>query len=103
MPRWTAVFVLLASLASSAAAADDCYRGKPMRLIVPSDVGGGYDLYGRSFAPYLKKHIPGEPTIVVQNMPGGGGLLSVNWLFNVAPKDGTVIGLMQRGTPFYPF
>jgi len=104
MLRWTAVFALLASVASSgAAAADDFYRGKTLRLIVPSDVGGGYDLYSRSFAPYLKKHIPGEPTIIVQNMPGGGGLLSANWLFNVAPKDGTIIGLMQRGVPFYPF
>jgi tripartite-type tricarboxylate transporter receptor subunit TctC len=85
------------------AQADDFYRGKTLRLIVPSDVGGGYDLYGRSFAPYLKKHIPGEPTVVVQNMPGGGGLSAASWLFNVAPKDGTVIGLMQRGTPFYPY
>ena len=84
-------------------AADDFYRGKTVRLIVPSDVGGGYDLYARSFATHLRRHIPGEPTIVVQNMPGGGGLLSANWLFNVAPKDGLVIGLMQRGVPFYPF
>ena len=85
------------------AKADDFYRGKTLRLILPSDVGGGYDLYGRTFAPYLKKHIPGEPTVVVQNMPGGGGLLSVNWLYNVAPKDGLFVGLMQRGTPFYPY
>jgi tripartite-type tricarboxylate transporter receptor subunit TctC len=104
MPRSILALILFASLASSvSAAADDFYRGKTLRLIVPSDVGGGYDLYARSFAPYLKKHIPGEPTVVVQNMPGGGGLLSANWLYNVAPKDGTVIGLMQRGVPFYPF
>jgi tripartite-type tricarboxylate transporter receptor subunit TctC len=104
MLRSIAVLASLASLVSSgSAAADDFYRGKTLRLIVPSDVGGGYDLYGRSFAPYLKKHLPGEPTIIVQNMPGGGGLLSANWLFNVAPKDGLVIGLMQRGTPFYPY
>jgi tripartite-type tricarboxylate transporter receptor subunit TctC len=85
------------------AAAEDFYRGKTIRLIVPSDVGGGYDLYARTFATHLRKHIPGEPTIVVQNMPGGGGLLSANWLFNIAPKDGLAIGLMQRGVPFYPF
>src|SRR4051794_32403043 len=102
MLRWTAVFALLACVASSAAA-DDFYRGKTIRLILPSDVGGGYDLYGRMFAPYLKKHLPGEPTVVVQNMPGGGGLLSANWLYNVAPKDGLFVGLMQRGTPFYPY
>jgi tripartite-type tricarboxylate transporter receptor subunit TctC len=103
MLKWTfALFVTLLAT-GGIAEADDFYRGKTLRLIVPSDVGGGYDLYGRTFAPYLKKHIPGEPTVVVQNMPGGGGLLSANWLFNVAPKDGLVVGLMQRGTPFYPY
>jgi tripartite-type tricarboxylate transporter receptor subunit TctC len=85
------------------AAAEDFYRGKTLRLIVPSDVGGGYDLYARTFATHLRRHIPGEPTIVVQNMPGGGGLLAANYLFNVAPKDGLVIGMIQRGVPFYPF
>src|SRR5262245_15824166 len=82
---------------------DDFYPGKTLRLIVPSDVGGGYDHYGRTFATHLRRHIPGEPTIVVQNMPGGGGLLAANWLFNIAPKDGLAIGLIQRGVPFYPF
>jgi tripartite-type tricarboxylate transporter receptor subunit TctC len=89
--------------ATGPAAADDFYKGKTLRLIVPSDVGGGYDLYGRTFAQYLRKHLPGEPTIIVQNMPGGGGLLSANWLYNVAPKDGLVMGLVQRGVPFYPY
>jgi len=105
MLRSTLAFALAAILAApaSVARADDFYRGKTIRLILPSDVGGGYDLYGRAFAPYLKKHIPGDPTVVVQNMPGGGGLLSVNWLYNVAPKDGLFVGLMQRGTPFYPY
>jgi tripartite-type tricarboxylate transporter receptor subunit TctC len=85
------------------AAAEDFYRGKTLRLIVPSDVGGGYDSYARTFAQHVRRHIPGEPTIVVQNMPGGGGLLSANWLHNVAPKDGLSIALFQRGVPFYPF
>ena len=57
----------------------------------------------RTFATYLRKHIPGEPDDLVQNMPGGGGLAVANWLFNVAPKDGLTIGLIQRGVPFYPF
>jgi tripartite-type tricarboxylate transporter receptor subunit TctC len=93
---------ILASL-SAPAGAEDFYRGKTIRLIVPSDVSGGYDSYGRTLATYMRKHIPGEPSIVVQNMPGGGGLLSANWLFNVAPKDGLTIGLIQRGVPFYPY
>jgi tripartite-type tricarboxylate transporter receptor subunit TctC len=105
MPRSLAALALLAilSTASGNATADDFYRGKTIRLIVPSDVGGGYDSYGRTFAPFLRKNIPGEPNIVIQNMPGGGGLQSANWLFNVAPKDGLAIGLIQRGVPFYPY
>jgi tripartite-type tricarboxylate transporter receptor subunit TctC len=90
-------------LAPGAARAEDFYRGKTLRLIVPSDVGGGYDSYARTFAQHVRRHIPGEPAIVVQNMPGGGGLLSANWLYNIAPKDGLAIALFQRGVPFYPF
>src|SRR5258708_38379142 len=104
MPRPIPVFAVLATIAAtSPVAADDFYRGKTLRLIVPSDVGGGYDSYGRTLAQYFRKHIPGEPAIVVQNMPGGGGLTGANWLFNVASRDGLVIGLFQRGVPFYPF
>ena len=91
------------SAATGTAAAEDFYRGKTLRLIVPSDVGGGYDSYARTFAQHVRRHIPGEPTIIVQNMPGGGGLLSANWLYNVAPKDGLTMALIQRGVPFYPF
>ncbi|MEA2988943.1 MAG: hypothetical protein QOG83_1654 [Alphaproteobacteria bacterium] len=104
MQRAIPIFAMLAMLAGAgSAAADDYYRGKTIRLIVPSDVGGGYDSYGRTFAQHYRRHIPGEPAIVAQNMPGGGGLQSANWLYNVAPKDGLVIGLMQRGVPFYPY
>ncbi len=97
-----AVAMALAAVAVPAGG-EDFYRGKTIRLIVPSDVGGGYDLYARTFATHLRRHIPGEPAILVQNMPGGGGLQAANWLFNIAPKDGLVIGLIQRGVPFYPF
>src|SRR5262249_55436034 len=99
------LLLAVATLAASAASAgaEDFYRGKTLRVIVASEVGGGYDLYARTFATHLRRHIPGEPTIVVQNMPGGGGLQAANWLFNIAPKDGLAIGLIQRGIPFYPF
>jgi tripartite-type tricarboxylate transporter receptor subunit TctC len=104
MPRWLLVVAALVVLAQPVpGAAQEFYRGKSIRLIAPSDVGGGYDLYARTFATHLRKHIPGDPNIVVQNMPGGGGLLSANWLFNIAPKDGLAIGLIQRGIPFYPY
>lgn len=105
MRRSIYLMAIGAALAASAgtAAADDFYRGKSIRLIVPSAPGGGYDAYGRSFVQFMRKHIPGEPNIIVQNMPGGGGLQAANWLFNIAPKDGLVFGLLQRGTPFYPY
>ena len=85
------------------AQAEDFYRGKTIRLVVPSAPGGGYDSYGRTLAQFMAKHIPGEPTVVVQNMPGGGGLTAANWLFNIAPKDGLTFGMIQRGVPFYPY
>jgi tripartite-type tricarboxylate transporter receptor subunit TctC len=103
MLRSAIVAVSLLCAAASAAGAEDFYRGKTIKLIVPSAPGGGYDSYGRTLAQYLTKHIPGEPAVVVQNMPGGGGLTGANWLFNIAPKDGLAIGLLQRGVPFYPF
>jgi tripartite-type tricarboxylate transporter receptor subunit TctC len=81
------------------AAADplgDFYTGKQITLIVGSDVGGGYDAQARLAARHLGRLLPGHPTIVVQNMPGAGSLLAANHLYNVAAKDGTVIGLIQR-------
>jgi tripartite-type tricarboxylate transporter receptor subunit TctC len=83
--------------------AEDFYQGKTLRLVVGSDVGGGYDSYARTFAQHYRKHIPGEPTVVVQNMPGAGGIAATNWLYAAAPKDGLAIGLGQRGVPFQPF
>lgn len=97
-----AALVLVATLAGDAEAAD-FYQGKTIRLVVASAPGGGYDNYARTFAQYLRKHIPGEPTIVIQNMPGAGGMVATNWLFNVAAKDGLTFGLIQRGIPFHPF
>jgi tripartite-type tricarboxylate transporter receptor subunit TctC len=97
-----AALVVAAYFVGGARAAD-FYEGKTIRLVVASAPGGGYDTYARTFAQYLKKHIPGEPTIVIQNMPGAGGMVATNWLFNVAPKDGLTFGLIQRGIPFHPF
>ncbi|MGH6768081.1 MAG: Bug family tripartite tricarboxylate transporter substrate binding protein [Xanthobacteraceae bacterium] len=104
MRKLIAVLTTLAATGiAGAAMAADFYAGKTIRLVVSSAPGGGYDAYARTFAQYLKKHIPGEPTIVVQNMPGAGGTVATNWLFNVAPKDGLVFGVIQRGVPFHPF
>ena len=98
-----AALVAVGPVDSGAATAADFYQGKTLRLVVSSDTGGGYDAYARTFASHLRRHIPGEPTIIVQNMPGAGGMAAANWTFNVAPKDGTVLLLHQRGIPFHPY
>ena len=75
----------------------DFYAGKTIRLIVGASAGGGYDLYARAFAPFISAHLPGKPNVIVQNMPGGGGLTSVLFLDASAPKDGTVVTTFNSG------
>ena len=74
----------------------DFYRGKTITLLVGSTPGGGYDGDARVVARNLGRHIPGTPTIIVQNMPGARGLAAANYLYNIAKKDGTFIGLLER-------
>jgi tripartite-type tricarboxylate transporter receptor subunit TctC len=78
------------------------FRGKTIDLYVGFDVGGGYDLRTRMLARHLGKHIPGNPTVIAKNMEGAGSLKLANWLANVAPKDGTAIGMIARGAAFDP-
>ncbi len=99
--------LLLVSLLVSAQAhaADDVaafYRGKQLRLVVGTAPGGGYDLFARIVARHLAAHVPGQPTIVVQNLPAAGGLVMTNQLYAVGPKDGTVIGVPINGIPTAP-
>ena len=75
----------------------DFYAGKTLQMVIGYSVGGGYDIYGRTLARYMGKHIPGNPTIVPQNMPGAGSLRAVNYLAKAAPKDGSVFGIFARG------
>jgi tripartite-type tricarboxylate transporter receptor subunit TctC len=82
------------SLGVAPAAADpvaEFYKGKTVALVVGHEVGSGYDVYGRVLARHLSRHIPGQPTIVVQNMVGAAGMIASNWLYNIAPRDGTVV------------
>jgi tripartite-type tricarboxylate transporter receptor subunit TctC len=84
----------------------DFYRGKRITLVTSASVGGGYDQYARLLARHLQHHIPGEPAIIVQNMVGAEGLRAANFLYNIAPQDGTVIGGLSRNTGlarFYDF
>jgi tripartite-type tricarboxylate transporter receptor subunit TctC len=72
------------------------YKGKRVNLVVSYGPGGGYDVYARVLARHMSRHIPGNPSIVVQNMPGAGSLRGANWLYNVAPRDGTTFGTFAR-------
>jgi len=103
LARIGAVAVLsLAALATGSASADDFFRGKQIRMIVGSDSGGGYDAYARLIARHWVDFIPGRPTMIVQNLPGAGGLKSMNYIATSAPADGTVIGAPQNQIPFEP-
>ena len=103
MPRRSLISaVILAALASAAAHADpvaDFYKGKQIQFIIRSGVGGGYDQYSRLLAHYIGKHIPGNPTVIPVNMPGGGGIVAANYVANVAPKDGTIFTMTSNGLP----
>jgi tripartite-type tricarboxylate transporter receptor subunit TctC len=101
--RTSALALLLVSgLAATSAGADDFYKGRQISWILSADAGGGYASYARAFAPFLADHIPGKPTIIIQHMPGAGGIRAMNYLDAVAPKDGSVIGLVHSSVPFAP-
>ena len=99
----TGAFALaLTGLTAKAQAQADFYKGKTVSLVVSSSAGGGYDTLARAISRYLPKHIPGNPAVVVRNMPGAGGIVATNFVYNVAPKDGLTIAGVQNNTPFEP-
>lgn len=94
-PFGAAALLMLTTTAVAAQtdAAAEFYRGKSITLLVASGAGGGYDFFARALAKHMSRHIPGHPTLVVQNMPGAGGARMVNTLYNVSAQDGTVLGV----------
>jgi tripartite-type tricarboxylate transporter receptor subunit TctC len=97
-PRATIFLPLLISvLAIQSALADDFYKGKTVTLTVGFSPGGGYDLNARTVARHLGKHIPGNPNVIVQNMPGAGSITSVRFLDATAAKDGTILTVFNPG------
>lgn len=95
--------MLFASLTGATVRADpvaDFYHGKTLTIVVGSAPGGGYDLNARVFSHFLGRHIPGQPEVLVQNMPGASSMIAANYVYNLAPKDGTVIATVQRPIPF---
>lgn len=97
-----AASLALVGSAVQAQSVESFYRGKTLTLIVFTSSGGTSDAVARMVAEAMPKHIPGNPTIIVKNMVGGGGMVAANYLYNVAPRDGTVFGTLNRPTPFAP-
>lgn len=85
-----------ALLSAQGATAEDYYSGKKIFIVSASSAGGGYDQYARLLARHIGKRIPGAPTIIVQNMPGAEGVKAANYIYNLAPQDGTYIGALPR-------
>lgn len=87
-------------LTTNALAQDnDFYQDKTLQMLVGYSPGGGYDQYARTLARYISKHIPGNPNVIVRNVPGAGSMVLMNQLANTLPNDGTVIGTVARGLP----
>ena len=97
-----AAAILALGAAGQAQSPADFYKGKNVDLTIGYSAGGGYDVYARLLARHMGRFIPGNPAIVPKNMPGAGSLGLANWLYNVAPKDGTAFGTIGRGTAFDP-
>lgn len=94
-----AVLAVLAVLASSSARAADFYKDKVISIITSTGGGGTYDIMARLFGRYMGRHIPGNPTFIVKNMPGGGNVLATNYMYNIAPKDGLTIASIHNAMP----
>jgi tripartite-type tricarboxylate transporter receptor subunit TctC len=100
-----AICLVMGMTASLAAAADpvaDFYRGRTIELVIGAAAGGGYDIPGRALARHMGRHVPGNPAIIVRNMPGATSLIMTNQLYNRAPRDGTVMGMPNNNIPLEP-
>ncbi len=89
--------LILSAVQARADAISDFYAGKTLQLVIGYAPGGGYDVYARTLARHMVKYVPGNPAIVVQNMPGAGSIKAANFLYTIAPKDGTTFGGFSRG------
>jgi tripartite-type tricarboxylate transporter receptor subunit TctC len=96
-----ALGVMAATYTASAQSVAEFYAGKTVTIVVGSDVGGGYDTNARLLGRHIGRFIPGNPTVIVQNRPGAGSIIAANYIYSAAPKDGTVIGMVQRGIPLF--
>ena len=98
----TVAWLAAIAIPAHAQSVETFYKGKTVSLVIGFSVGGGYDLYARHLARHIGKHIPGNPAIVPQNMPGAGSLKAANFIYTAAPKDGTAFGTFARTTGINP-
>jgi tripartite-type tricarboxylate transporter receptor subunit TctC len=104
-PKLTAVALLPALMlapATPAAAQGGALAGKSVQMIIGFGPGGGYDLWGRTVGRHIGRHLPGNPTVIPQNMPGAGSYVAASYIFNIAPKDGSVLGIIARDAALGP-
>ncbi len=94
--------VLAVATANQGLAQEPFYKGKTLRLIISVGVAGGFGEYARSLAEHLGRHLPGHPHVIIQSMPGAGGIVATNHLYVQAPQDGTVIGMINATAPLAP-
>ena len=102
MRRSSLMLAALLALVATPAAADpvaEFYAGKQIRFIIRSGVGGSYDSYSRLLGKHIGKHIPGNPSVIPINMPGGGGIRAANYVAKIAPQDGTILTIVSQGLP----
>jgi tripartite-type tricarboxylate transporter receptor subunit TctC len=90
------VLLALALLGAPRAGAEDFYKGKTVTFVIGTAAGGGYDTYSRLIAAHIGRHLPGQPAVVSQNMPGAAMIRATNYLYNQAPRDGTIIGMIDQ-------
>jgi tripartite-type tricarboxylate transporter receptor subunit TctC len=97
-----AIAALLAATAGASAQGVQPFAGKTVSMIIGFGPGGGYDLWGRTVARHIGRHLPGNPSVVPQNMPGAGSYVAASHIYNAAPKDGTVMGIIARDAALGP-
>jgi tripartite-type tricarboxylate transporter receptor subunit TctC len=105
MPHRGIAALLALAVASGLAHADpvaEFYKGRQVAMILSAGEGGGYASYAHAFAPFFSAHIPGKPKIIIQHLPGAGGIRAMNYLNSIAPKDGSTIGFVHSSVPFAP-
>lgn len=91
---WAALTIILGVATAHAQPGAEFFKSKSLTFVIPNSPGGSFDLYGRLVARHLARYLPGHPDIVPQNMPGASGMIAANWLYGVAPQDGTALGML---------